>query len=57
MLTPAEIRFIDTGFYILDNLEKGNQVAIIDPIEGRFIALNGYELAEKIIMLLDAHHN
>ena len=53
MLTPSEIRFINDGFYILDNLDNGADVAIVDPIQGIYIALTGDEIASLIINFLD----
>jgi hypothetical protein len=53
MLTPSEIRFINDGFYILDNLDNGDDIAIVDPIQGIYIKLTGNEIASLIINYLD----
>ena len=55
MLTPSEIRFIDIGFFILDNMDSGADVAMVNPIfhQGIYIALTGDEIASMIINLLD----
>ena len=55
MLTPSEIRFIDNGFFIIDNMENGDDVAMVNPIfhQGIYIALTGDEIASLITNLLD----
>ena len=58
MLTPSEIRFIDSGFFIIDNMESGDDVAMVNPIfhQGIYIALTGDEIASLITNLLDKFH-
>jgi hypothetical protein len=55
MLTPSEIRFIDSGFFIIDNMESADDVAMVNPIfhQGIYIALTGDEIASLITNLLD----
>jgi hypothetical protein len=56
MLTPSEIRFINSGFFILDNMDSGDDIAIVDPIQGIYIKLTGDEIASLITNLLDKFH-
>ena len=55
MLTQSEIDFINSGFYILSQMDNGDDVAMVEQIfhQGIYIALTGDELANMIINLLD----
>ena len=55
-LTPNEIDFINEGFYIISQMENGDEFATVDPIEGIYIRLTGNEIASLIVNMLDKYY-